>query len=127
MNILRSAFLRGLCALCGSIAVDAAAQPPSEAPVSVRYKCDNKQSIQVDYNIPGKTQRAIVTTSKPPKGAKSAPPARTWTMKQVVSGSGVRYEDAKKTMVWHSKGPEGSLIDQKTNTSIHCTEYASSR
>jgi membrane-bound inhibitor of C-type lysozyme len=106
----------------------AGAQEPAAAPVSVRYKCDNKQSLQVDYNIPGKTSRAIVTTSKMPKTAKSpAVAGKSWTMKQVVAASGIRFEDSKKTMQWWSKGAEGTLSDLKTNESIHCTEYASSR
>jgi membrane-bound inhibitor of C-type lysozyme len=128
--------------ICGSLlfAVEAVAQPTSEAPVSVRYKCDNKQSLQVDYNIPGKTSRAIVTTSKPPSTGKmstqgkatttgkSATPAKTsWTMNQVTSGSGIRYEDAKNKMEWSSQGPAGQLTDLRTNKSINCTEYASSR
>jgi membrane-bound inhibitor of C-type lysozyme len=116
--------------ICGSLlfAVEAAAQEPAAAPVSVRYKCDNKQSLQVDYNIPGKTPRAIVTTGKLPKTGKSpAVAGKTWTMNQVVSGSGIRYQDPKKTMEWSSKGSAGMLTDLKTNTSIQCTEVASSR
>ena len=131
-----------LCSLwlCVGFYVTAVAQPPSEAPVSVRYKCDNKQSLQVDYNVPGKTSRAIVTTSKPPAAAKTSTPGKatttsksstpvktSWTMNQVTSGSGARYEDAKNKMEWSSNGREGQLTDLKTNKSIHCTEYASSR
>jgi membrane-bound inhibitor of C-type lysozyme len=136
---------RSLCSLCSlclcaGFYVTAVAQPPSEAPVSVRYKCDNKQSLQVDYNIPGKTPRAIVTTSKAPAAgkmsaqgkatttSKSATPAKTsWTMNQVTAGADSRYEDAKNKMEWSSKGREGQLTDLRTNKSIQCTEYASSR
>ena len=92
-----------------------------------RYKCDNKQSLQADYYNSGKTPRVIVTTSKPPKGAKNAPPAKSWTLNQAMSGSGARYEDSKKTMEWWNKGNEGTLTDLKSSKSIHCTEYASSR
>jgi membrane-bound inhibitor of C-type lysozyme len=106
----------------------------------VRYKCDNKQSLQVDYNVPGRTPRAIVTTSKPPAAAKTSTPGKatttsksatpvktSWTMNQVTSASGIRYEDAKNRMEWSSQGSAGQLTDLKTNKSINCTEYASSR
>ena len=133
MNATLRHFLCGLCGLCGSIAfaVDAVAQEkePAPPPISVRYKCDNKQSLQVDYYNSGKTPRVIVTTSKPPKGTKTTTtPAKTsWTMNQAVSGSGARYEDSKKTMEWWNKGNEGTLTDLKSAKSIHCTEFASSR
>lgn len=94
----------------------APAQPVGEAPVSVRYSCDNKHSVQVDYNIPGKANRAQVTTNK-----------KTWIMRQVTSGSGIRYEDSKKTMQWSSKGSTGTLTDLKTGKRIGCKEFASSR
>jgi membrane-bound inhibitor of C-type lysozyme len=118
MNIRRVAFLCVLCALCGErlLSVEASAQASAAAPMSVRYKCDNKQSLQVDYNVPGKTSRAIVTTGK-----------KSWTMKQVSSGSGIRYEDTKKAMEWSSQGAEGHLTDLKTSKSIRCTESATSR
>jgi membrane-bound inhibitor of C-type lysozyme len=87
-----------------------------EAPVSVRYKCSDKHSVQVDYNIPGKSARAQVTTGK-----------KTWIMKRVDSGSGIRYEDSKKSMQWTSKGADGRLTDLKTGKSTTCTEFASSR
>ena len=102
--------------------------------MSVRYKCDNKQSLQVDYSTPaGKAPRAVVTAGKPPKGAKTAEPKpstpvkTSWTMAEAVSGSGARYEDVKNKMEWHTKGSEGRLTDLRTNKTITCTEYASSR
>jgi membrane-bound inhibitor of C-type lysozyme len=142
MKMHRSSFLCVLCVLWGEqlLSVEAVAQEPAAAPVSVRYKCDNKQSLQVDYNIPGKTPRAIVTTSKAPAAgkmstqgkatttSKSATPVKTsWTMNQVSPGPDARYEDAKNKMEWSSKGPAGQLTDLRTNKSINCTEYASSR
>jgi membrane-bound inhibitor of C-type lysozyme len=102
--------------------------------MSIRYKCDNKQSVQVDYNIPGKTARATVTTSKAPAtgkapaaGKPSTPAKTSWTMNRIASDSGTRYEDAKSTMAWSAQGSTGHLTDLKSNKSIRCTEYASSR
>ena len=130
------AFLCVLCVLCVE-SFSAFAQETSPAPVSVRYKCDNKQSLQVDYSTPaGKGPRAVVTAGKPPKppkGTKAAEPKpstpvkTSWTMSQALSGSGARYEDVKNKMEWHTKGPEGRLTDLRTNKTITCTEYASSR
>jgi membrane-bound inhibitor of C-type lysozyme len=128
MNLRSSAFIGG----CLLFAAHALAQAPAEMPTtSVRYKCDNKQSLQVDYSTPaGKAPRAVITTSKPPKGAKTTDgkPAKTsWTMSKTASSEGAQYEDSKKTMGWHSRGSEGHLTDLKTHKSIRCTEFASSR
>jgi hypothetical protein len=130
--------LRSSAFICGSLffALPAAAQEPAALPLSVRYKCDTKQSVQVDYtSVPGKTPRAVITTGKAPaKSGKSASPekpakaARTsWTMTQVAPPPEARYEDTKNRMAWSSQGAIGNLTDLKTNTSIRCTEYASSR
>jgi membrane-bound inhibitor of C-type lysozyme len=132
LHSLVKTHLRSSAFICGSLlfALPAMAQEPAPAPapISVRYKCDNKQSVQVDYYNSGKKPRVIVTTSKIAKTAKTpAVPARSWTMNQAISGSGARYEDSKKTMQWWNKGAEGTLTDLKTDKGIHCTEFASSR
>jgi membrane-bound inhibitor of C-type lysozyme len=123
-----STFLCCLGALCAAGFGAFAAEEPQPAPLSVRYKCDNKQSLQVDYYNTGKKPRVIVTASKPPKGSKAPPPARSsWTLNQAASGSGARYEDSKKTMEWWNKGNEGTLTDLKTGKTLTCTEFAKSQ
>ena len=100
----------------------------STAPLSVRYKCDNKQSLQVDYYNSSQKPRVIVTASKPPKGTKTATPAKTsWTLNQVAAGSEARYEDSKNSMQWSHEGKEGSLTDLKTGKALRCTEFATSQ
>ena len=105
----------GIFCLCAGLS-PAYAQGDPAAPVSVRYKCGPKHSLQVDYNIPGKVPRIQVTTGK-----------KTWIMRPQETASGTRYVDAKKSMQWSSNGPEGDLTDLKTQKSIRCTETASSR
>ncbi len=105
----------GILGLCAGLS-PAYAQMDMAAPVSVRYKCGAKHSLQVDYNIPGKVPRIQVTTGK-----------KTWIMRPQEAASGTRYVDAKKTMQWRSEGPEGDLTDLKTQKSTRCTQTASSR
>jgi membrane-bound inhibitor of C-type lysozyme len=115
-SIRRVALLCALCVLCAEKLLSAAAvaQVPEGNPLSIRYKCDNKQSLQVDYNIRGKGSRAQVSTNK-----------KTWIMKPEASESGTRYTDARKTMQWQLKDREGSFTDLKTKQTTHCKESIS--
>jgi membrane-bound inhibitor of C-type lysozyme len=129
-------YLRSSAFICGSLlfALPAVAQDVP-ASLSVRYKCDNKQTLQVDYStVPGKKPRAVITTAKARTATKAPPPDKSakavktsWTMTQVTPAPDARYEDAKNKMAWATQGPTGNLTDGATHKSVHCTEYASSR
>ncbi|BCX04879.1 MAG: hypothetical protein KatS3mg053_2817 [Candidatus Roseilinea sp.] len=77
---------------------------------TVEYDCAGGKTVKVVYGA----DSAEVTFD-----------GQTWTLPQVPSASGVRYDDG--TWEWRSKGPNGFLVDVQNNVVVanDCRERAS--
>lgn len=90
------------------------AVPAAAQVATVDYRCDGGQAIRVEYDLASKDHKAVVSTEK-----------WRWTMRQVPTGSGIRYASAEKPLEWASKGREGILINTRTHQMVNCREVAS--